>query len=40
MGRRPAQSIDFQRKPGIICDMDGVICHGSRILLSVPDFLQ
>nr|WP_325185998.1 hypothetical protein [uncultured Oscillibacter sp.] len=40
MGRRPAQSIDFQRKPGIICDMDGVICHGSRIPLSVPEFLQ
>ena len=33
-------SIDFQKKKGFICDMDGVIYHGSQILPGVPEFLR
>ena len=29
--------IDFNRKKGFICDMDGVIYHGNRILLEIAD---
>ena len=28
-------SIDFNEKKGFICDMDGVIYHGNRILPGV-----
>ncbi len=33
-------SIDFQKKKGFICDMDGVIYHGNQILPGVPEVLQ
>ena len=33
-------SIDFQKKKGFICDMDGVIYHGNQILPGVPEFIQ
>lgn len=33
-------SIDFQKKKGFICDMDGVIYHGNQILPGVPEFLR
>ena len=29
-------SIELQKKKGFICDMDGVIYHGSRVLPGVP----
>lgn len=32
--------IDFNQKKGFICDMDGVIYHGNRILLGVAEFIQ
>lgn len=32
--------IDFKKKKGFICDMDGVIYHGSQILPGVPEFLR
>lgn len=33
-------SIDFQKKKGFICDMDGVIYHGSQVLPGVPEFIR
>ena len=32
--------IELQKKKGFICDMDGVIYHGSRVLPGVPEFIQ
>ena len=32
--------IDFNEKKGFICDMDGVIYHGNRILPGVREFVQ
>lgn len=32
--------IDFAAKSGFICDMDGVIYHGNRLLPGVLDFVQ
>ena len=32
--------IDFNQKKGFICDMDGVIYHGNRILLGAAEFIQ
>ena len=32
--------IDFNQKKGFICDMDGVIYHGNRILPGVAEFIQ
>ena len=29
----------FSQKTGFICDMDGVIYHGNRLLPTVGDFL-
>ena len=33
-------SINFNEKRGFICDMDGVIYHGNRILPGVAEFIQ
>ena len=33
-------TLDFNQKHGFICDMDGVIYHGNRILPGVPEFIQ
>ncbi len=33
-------AIDFNQKAGFICDMDGVIYHGNRILPGVEAFIQ
>ena len=32
--------IDFNEKKGFICDMDGVIYHGNKILPGVPEFID
>ena len=32
--------IDFNEKKGFICDMDGVIYHGNRILPGVAEFIR
>ena len=32
--------IDFNKKKGFICDMDGVIYHGNRVLPGVVEFIQ
>lgn len=32
--------IDFKKKKGFICDMDGVIYHGSKILPGVAEFIE
>lgn len=32
--------IDFNTKKGFICDMDGVIYHGNRILPGVKEFVS
>ncbi len=32
--------IDFNEKKGFICDMDGVIYHGNKILPGVPEFIK
>ena len=32
--------IDFNKKKGFICDMDGVIYHGNRVLPGVAEFIQ
>ena len=34
------ETIDFNAKKGFLCDMDGVIYHGNRILPGVADFIQ
>ena len=33
-------TIDFNEKKGFICDMDGVIYHGNRILPGVAEFIH
>jgi len=33
-------AIDFQKKKGFICDMDGVIYHGNQILPGVAEFID
>lgn len=33
-------SLNFNDKKGFICDMDGVIYHGNKILPGVPEFIQ
>ena len=35
-----AGKIDFNKKKGFICDMDGVIYHGNRILPGVAEFIK
>ena len=35
-----ADRIDFSRKKGFICDMDGVIYHGNQILPGVAEFIK
>ncbi|MCD7761353.1 MAG: HAD-IIA family hydrolase [Clostridiales bacterium] len=32
--------LDFNRKTGFICDMDGVIYHGNQVLPGVAEFIQ
>ena len=32
--------IQFDKIKGILCDMDGVIYHGSKILPGVPEFIE
>ena len=32
--------IDFNKKKGFICDMDGVIYHGNKVLLGVVEFID
>ena len=32
--------LDFNEKKGFICDMDGVIYHGNKILPGVADFIN
>lgn len=34
------KGIDFNAKKGFICDMDGVIYHGNRILPGVAEFIE
>lgn len=33
-------TLDFNAKKGFICDMDGVIYHGNKILPGVAEFIQ
>lgn len=33
-------SIDFQNKKGFICDMDGVLYHGNRLLPGAVEFIN
>ena len=33
-------TLDFNQKRGFICDMDGVIYHGNRVLPGVSEFIQ
>ena len=33
-------AIDFKKKRGFICDMDGVIYHGNTILPGVREFIR
>lgn len=35
-----SSTLDFNAKKGFICDMDGVIYHGNRILPGVPEFIR
>ena len=35
-----ADRVDFNKKKGFICDMDGVIYHGNQILPGVVEFIQ
>ncbi|MBO4954752.1 MAG: HAD-IIA family hydrolase, partial [Clostridia bacterium] len=34
------KQLNFNDKKGFICDMDGVIYHGNKILPGVPEFIQ
>ncbi|MCI6012556.1 MAG: HAD-IIA family hydrolase [Firmicutes bacterium] len=34
------KSLNFNEKKGFICDMDGVLYHGNRILPGVPEFIE
>ena len=36
----PKDFIDFNQKTGFICDMDGVIYHGNRLLPGVKEFVD
>lgn len=33
-------NIDFQKKKGFICDMDGVLYHGNRLLPGAAEFIR
>ena len=33
-------TLDFQKMAGFICDMDGVIYHGNRVLPGVAEFIE
>ena len=33
-------AIDFNKKKGFICDMDGVIYHGNIVLPGVAEFID
>ena len=33
-------TLDFNEKKGFICDMDGVIYHGNRLLPGVKEFVD
>lgn len=35
-----SNKLDFNQKRGFICDMDGVIYYGNRILPGVREFIQ
>ncbi len=35
-----SQMIDFSKKKGFICDMDGVIYHGNKVLPGVVEFID
>lgn len=37
---RKMKMIDFSRKKGFICDMDGVIYHGNQVLPGVVEFIN
>ena len=39
-GERKNRMIDFQEKKGFICDMDGVIYHGNRVLPGASEFID
>ena len=34
------EMIDFNAKKGFLCDMDGVIYHGNRILPGAAEFIH
>jgi len=34
------KTLDFNAKQGFICDMDGVIYHGNRVLPGVAEFIH
>ena len=34
------KTLDFNEKKGFICDMDGVVYHGNRLLPGVADFIK
>ena len=34
------RDINFNEKKGFICDMDGVIYHGNKILPGVAEFIK
>lgn len=38
--REDFNSIDFNKKTGFICDMDGVIYHGNKVLPGVAEFID
>lgn len=40
IGERESQMIDFNKKKGFICDMDGVIYHGNKVLPGVVEFID
>ena len=37
---KTVDTMNFNEIKGFICDMDGVLYHGNRILPGVPDFIQ
>ena len=39
-GGKMRMKIDFKAKKGFICDMDGVLYHGNRILPGAAEFVQ
>lgn len=40
ISERKLQMIDFNEKKGFICDMDGVIYHGNKVLPGVVEFID